>query len=83
MAETVAYDLALEVAMKIEHFQQRNLVLHGPWKWLLTEFASYFGVSDAYTKLRYRITVPLVTLMFKLIKSEFSAAVCTFCGSYA
>ncbi|CDP11484.1 unnamed protein product [Coffea canephora] len=53
VAETVAYDLALEVAMKIEHFQQRNLVLHGPWKWLLTEFASYFGVSDAYTKLRY------------------------------
>lgn len=53
VAETVAYDLVLEVAMKIEHFQQRNLVLHGPWKWLLTEFASYFGVSDAYTKLRY------------------------------
>lgn len=53
VAETVAYDLVLEVAMKIQHFQQRNLLLHGPWKWLLTEFASYFGVSDAYTKLRY------------------------------
>ncbi|KAK9284724.1 hypothetical protein L1049_023901 [Liquidambar formosana] len=53
VAETVAYDLVLEVAMKVQHFQQRNLLLHDPWKWLLTEFASYYGVSDAYTKLRY------------------------------
>ncbi|TMW99778.1 hypothetical protein EJD97_001966 [Solanum chilense] len=53
VAETVAYDLVLEVAMKIQQFQQRNLTLHGPWKWLLTEFASYYGVSDAYTRLRY------------------------------
>ncbi|XP_052190271.1 uncharacterized protein LOC127799978 isoform X2 [Diospyros lotus] len=53
IAETVAYDLVLEVAMKLQHFQQRNLFLSGPWKWLLTEFASYYGVSDAYTRLRY------------------------------
>ncbi|KAF7817018.1 plant/MNA5-17 protein [Senna tora] len=53
VAETVAYDLVLEVAMKVQGFQQRNLVLHGPWKWLLTEFASYYGVSEIYTKLRY------------------------------
>ncbi|KAG0476501.1 hypothetical protein HPP92_013342 [Vanilla planifolia] len=53
IAETVAYDIVLEVAMKVQHFQQRNLLLHGPWKWLLTEFASYYGVSDAYTRLRY------------------------------
>ncbi|KAF5749744.1 hypothetical protein HS088_TW03G00069 [Tripterygium wilfordii] len=53
VAETVAYDLVLEVAMKVLHFQQRNLLLHGPWRWLVTEFASYYGVSDAYTKLRY------------------------------
>ncbi|KAL6997388.1 hypothetical protein U1Q18_007515 [Sarracenia purpurea var. burkii] len=53
VAETVAYDLVLEVAMKVQHFQQRNLLLHGPWKWLLTEFASYYGVSDVYTRLRY------------------------------
>lgn len=52
VAETVAYDLVLEAAMKVQHFQQRNLVLHGPWKWLLTEFATYYGVSDVYTKLR-------------------------------
>lgn len=51
-AETVAYDLVLEVAMKIQGFQQRNLLLHGPWKWLLTQFASYYGVSEIYTKLR-------------------------------
>ncbi|KAL8143887.1 hypothetical protein V2J09_016919 [Rumex salicifolius] len=53
VAETVAYDLVLEVAMKVQHFQQRNLALHGEWKWLLEEFASYYGVSEAYTKLRY------------------------------
>ncbi|KAL6180048.1 hypothetical protein ACLB2K_046717 [Fragaria x ananassa] len=53
VAETVAYDIVLEVAMKVQHFQQRSLLLHGPWKWLLTEFASYYGVSDVYTKLRY------------------------------
>lgn len=53
VAETVAYDLVLEVSMKIQHFQQRNLLLHGPWKWLLTEFASYYDISPVYTKLRY------------------------------
>ncbi|XP_022734370.1 uncharacterized protein LOC111287412 isoform X3 [Durio zibethinus] len=53
VAETVAYDLVLEVAMKVQRFQQRNLLLYGSWKWLLTEFASYYGVSDVYTKLRY------------------------------
>ncbi|KAJ8765800.1 hypothetical protein K2173_014922 [Erythroxylum novogranatense] len=53
VAETVAYDFVLEVAMKMVRFQQRKLLLHGPWKWLVTEFASYYGVSDAYTKLRY------------------------------
>ncbi|KAJ4714529.1 Pesticidal crystal cry8Ba protein [Melia azedarach] len=53
VAETVAYDLVLEVAMKAQHFQQRNLLITGPWKWLLDNFASYYGVSDAYTNLRY------------------------------
>ncbi|XP_020581808.1 uncharacterized protein LOC110025591 isoform X2 [Phalaenopsis equestris] len=53
VAETVAYDILLEVAMKVQNFHQRSLLLHGPWKWLLAEFASYYGVSDAYTRLRY------------------------------
>ncbi|XP_023535679.1 uncharacterized protein LOC111797041 isoform X1 [Cucurbita pepo subsp. pepo] len=53
VAETVAYDLVLEVSMKAQHFQQRNLLLHGSWKWLLTEFASYYGISEVYTRLRY------------------------------
>ena len=52
VAETVAYDVVLETAMKVQGFQQRNLLLHGPWKWLLTQFASYYGVSEIYTKLR-------------------------------
>ncbi|XP_055829046.1 uncharacterized protein LOC129897964 isoform X1 [Solanum dulcamara] len=53
VAETVAYDSVLEAAMKVQQFQQRNLLLHGAWRWLVTEFASYYGVSDAYTRLRY------------------------------
>lgn len=52
MAETVAYDVVLEVAMKVQGFRQRNLTLHGRWNWLLSEFASYYGVSEVYTKLR-------------------------------
>lgn len=53
VGETLAYDLVLEAAMRKENFRSRNLRLHGPWKWLLTEFASFYGVSDSYTKLRY------------------------------
>ncbi|KAH9312417.1 hypothetical protein KI387_027452 [Taxus chinensis] len=53
VGETLAYDLVLEAAMRMQNFQSRNLCLQGPWKWLLTEFASYYGVSDSYTKLRY------------------------------
>ncbi|KAG9135284.1 hypothetical protein Leryth_015186 [Lithospermum erythrorhizon] len=53
VAETVAYDFILETAMKDQRFQQRKLQLHGPWKWLITEFSKYYGVSDAYTNLRY------------------------------
>ncbi|KAJ9176723.1 hypothetical protein P3X46_012005 [Hevea brasiliensis] len=53
VVETLAYNLLLEAAMRAQHFQSQNLRLHGPWKWLLTEFADYYGVSDSYTKLRY------------------------------
>eukprot|EP01018_Ginkgo_biloba_P025795 Gb_04081 [translate_table: standard] len=53
VGETLAYDLVLEAAMRMQNFQARNLRLDGPWKWLLTEFAFYYGVSDSYTKLRY------------------------------
>lgn len=52
VAETSAYDLVLEVAMKAERFQRRNLVFKGPWRWMITRFASYYGISDAYTSLR-------------------------------
>ncbi|KAL0888189.1 hypothetical protein Bca101_012172 [Brassica carinata] len=53
VAETSAYDLVLEVAMKAEQFQSQNLVIKGPWHWMVTQFASLYGISDAYTKLRY------------------------------
>ncbi|KAJ7547018.1 hypothetical protein O6H91_08G065300 [Diphasiastrum complanatum] len=53
VGETVAYDIVLEVALKVQKFQRRNLQLQGSWRWLLSEFASFYGVSDAYTKLRY------------------------------
>ncbi|KAJ7964639.1 Pesticidal crystal cry8Ba protein [Quillaja saponaria] len=57
VVETVAYDLLLEASMRAQHFHSRNLWLHGSWKWLLTEFAEYYGVSDSYTKLRYLLHV--------------------------
>ncbi|KAH9545305.1 hypothetical protein CY35_12G041500 [Sphagnum magellanicum] len=53
VGETRAYDTVLEVAMRMQQFQQRNLRLHGSWLWLLSEFSSCYGVSDAYTRLRY------------------------------
>ncbi|CAN1288308.1 hypothetical protein LINPERPRIM_LOCUS19876 [Linum perenne] len=53
VAETLAYDLLLEASMRSQNFHARNLKLQGPWKWLLNEFADYYGVSDSYTKLRY------------------------------
>ncbi|WCJ37293.1 hypothetical protein M5689_018443 [Euphorbia peplus] len=53
VVETLAYDLLLEAAMRAQHFHSRSLRLNGTWKWLLTEFAEYYGVSDSYTKLRY------------------------------
>lgn len=52
VVETIAYDLLLEAAMHAQLFHSRNLRLHGSWKWLLIEFADYYGVSDSYTKLR-------------------------------
>nr|GEZ61886.1 mammalian uncoordinated homology 13, domain 2 [Tanacetum cinerariifolium] len=51
-AEITAYDLVLEAAMKAQNINKKNLPFHGKWRWLLTNFASYYGLSDAYTKLR-------------------------------
>ncbi|XP_071715042.1 uncharacterized protein [Rutidosis leptorrhynchoides] len=53
VVETLAYDLLLEAAMRAQCFHARNLWVVDPWKWLLTEFSDYYGVSESYTKLRY------------------------------
>ncbi|CAH8363075.1 unnamed protein product [Eruca vesicaria subsp. sativa] len=53
VVETLAYDLLLEAATRAQRFHSQNLRLNGTWKWLLSEFAEYYGVSDSYTKLRY------------------------------
>ncbi|XP_064955439.1 uncharacterized protein LOC135607493 isoform X1 [Musa acuminata AAA Group] len=53
VVETMIYDLVLEATMRAQHFHSKNLHIHGHWKWLLNEFADYYGVTDAYTKLRY------------------------------
>ncbi|CAM8899854.1 unnamed protein product [Rhodiola kirilowii] len=53
VVETLAYDLLLEAALRAQQFHSRNLRVHGYWRWLLTEFADYYGVSDSYAKLRY------------------------------
>jgi len=53
VVETLIYDLVLEAAMRAQHFHPKFLHMNGIWKWLLNEFANYYGVSEAYTKLRY------------------------------
>lgn len=53
VVETLAYDMLLGAAMRAQNFHSSNLCLYGPWKWLLSEFADYYGVSESYTKLRY------------------------------
>ncbi|KAK9078138.1 hypothetical protein SSX86_002195 [Deinandra increscens subsp. villosa] len=53
VVETLAYDLLLEAAMRAQSFHARNLWVVEPWKWLLTEFSDYYGVSESYTKLRH------------------------------
>eukprot|EP00249_Psilotum_nudum_P017450 c26329_g2_i1 orf=245-2914(-) len=53
VGETLAYDIVLDVAMRVHHFRQRNLSLEEPWRWLLSEFSICYGVPDSYTKLRY------------------------------
>eukprot|EP00250_Pteridium_aquilinum_P008976 c18351_g1_i1 orf=647-4504(+) len=53
VGETLAYDIVLEVAMRAQCFQSRNLRLRGAWKWLLSEFAIFYGVSNTYANLRY------------------------------
>jgi hypothetical protein len=56
VGETKAYDIVLEVAMRVQQFQRRKLRLEGTWLWLLSEFASCYGVSVSYTKLRSLLT---------------------------
>ncbi|WOK98149.1 hypothetical protein Cni_G06859 [Canna indica] len=53
VVETMIYDMVLDAALRAQNFNSKNLHIKGHWKWLLNEFADYYGVSDAYTKLRY------------------------------
>ncbi|XP_076924679.1 uncharacterized protein LOC143587208 [Bidens hawaiensis] len=53
VVETLAYDFLLEAAMRAQGFHARNLWVVEPWKWLLTEFSDYYGVSESYAKLRH------------------------------
>jgi hypothetical protein len=50
--DTIIYDVVLEAAMRAQNFNRKMLNISGPWKWLLDEFSNYYGVSDAYRKLR-------------------------------
>ena len=53
--DTIIYDMVLEAAMRAQSFNSKMLHISGSWKWLLDEFADYYGVSDAYRKLRWTI----------------------------
>ncbi|KAL9255246.1 hypothetical protein AKJ16_DCAP02481, partial [Drosera capensis] len=56
VAETVAYDLLLEVAMKVQQFQERRLFLLGEWKWV---FQMHTPNSDCLN-LVYDLLYPVV-----------------------
>ncbi|CAO2037558.1 unnamed protein product [Urochloa humidicola] len=51
--DTIIYDMVLEAALRAQSFSSKMLHINGSWKWLLDEFSDYYGVSDAYRKLRY------------------------------
>ncbi|XP_062223795.1 uncharacterized protein LOC133922457 isoform X2 [Phragmites australis] len=51
--DTIIYDMVLEAAMRAQNFNSKMLNISGSWKWLLDEFSNYYGVSDAYRKVRY------------------------------
>ncbi|KAJ7521095.1 hypothetical protein O6H91_19G037600 [Diphasiastrum complanatum] len=55
--KTLAYDILLEAAIRMQQFQQRNLHMHSSWKWLLSEFAQYYGVSVPFANLRYLMSI--------------------------
>jgi hypothetical protein len=70
VGETLAYDIVLEVAMRAQRFQRRNLRLQGTWSWLLSEFASYYGVREAYTKLRYFFSFKFTTSLVFVLPTQ-------------
>ncbi|XVF20429.1 hypothetical protein REPUB_Repub11eG0197900 [Reevesia pubescens] len=75
LLEVVAtYDFMLEVAMKIQHVQQT-------WKWLVDGFASYYGVSDAYTKLRYGDAIGIFKLL-SFVQFSFQLQIPFLCHGY-
>eukprot|EP00850_Spirogloea_muscicola_P008528 SM000045S16273 [mRNA] locus=s45:674261:679828:+ [translate_table: standard] len=52
VGETLAYDVVLAVALSVQGFDGRNLLLQMPWSWLLSEFALTYQVSENYRSLR-------------------------------
>ncbi|XP_042440152.1 uncharacterized protein LOC122025406 isoform X2 [Zingiber officinale] len=65
VVETMIYDLVLEAAMRAQNIHSRNLHINGHWKWLLNEFADYYGVSNAYTKLRFLSSIMSIATPIK------------------
>ncbi|KAL3157275.1 hypothetical protein ABBQ38_001508 [Trebouxia sp. C0009 RCD-2024] len=48
-----AYDCVLTAAIYAEGRGRRKLAIKGDWDWLLTEFASTYGVRRTYASLAY------------------------------
>lgn len=57
MCPQKGYDLCLKVALRYLEFRRRRLSLHGPWSWLLGEYAGRHRISDAYCRLRYLLVI--------------------------
>ncbi|PPD98658.1 hypothetical protein GOBAR_DD04322 [Gossypium barbadense] len=80
VAETVAYDLLMEVAMKVQHFQERNLLLHGPWKWLVCEgMMSVFKAATGSPAPALVPAIKLYSLLHDILTPEIQLK---FCGYF-
>lgn len=49
----LAYDATLAAALEATGCGRHKLLVEGPWEWLLSNFASYFGVRSFYCILAH------------------------------
>ena len=49
----IAFDCALQAALRSEGCRRNRLLIEGPWRWLLERFATGYGVRSFYVLLAH------------------------------